>query len=81
MKVKNKESRKVYTMPRESWEKLGHHQKLFTVVDESDEEEAPPQYIDNGAKPSTGQKDTAEVDKKTKAKNTTHKNNTKEIKP
>lgn len=54
MKIKNIQTKKEYTMPRLSWEQLGKNQKLFKVLDDSDEDQIPLQTIDNLAKPSTG---------------------------
>lgn len=54
MEIQNLETKVKYRMPRTSWEKLGKNQKLFKVLDETDEEEAKPQIIDNTVKPRTG---------------------------
>lgn len=54
MEIQNLETKVKYNMPRTSWEKLGKNQKLFKVLNETDEEEAKPQIIDNTVKPHTG---------------------------
>lgn len=56
MKIKNLKTGIEYSMPKTSWEELGKSQKLFVVVDKTDEVEKPIQYIDNKAVPTTGNK-------------------------
>lgn len=54
MVVENKQTGVQYTMPKESWEKLGAHQKKFKIIDAKDGVEQKDQIIDNKAKPDTG---------------------------
>lgn len=66
MRIRNIETKKEYTLPRSEWDKMEKNQKLFKVIDESDEEEKKPQIIDNTMKPHTGNKDVIIKDEKNK---------------
>lgn len=54
MRVQNIKTKVEYTMPRFDWLQLGKNQKIFKVLDDTDEDQVPLQIIDNITKPKTG---------------------------
>jgi len=55
MIIKNKETKKDYPITKENWDELGKHQKLFIIVENSDENIEKVILMDN-VLPSNGNK-------------------------